>query len=256
MKYCLVLSLALYLLLTAGCKEYPEAPSSPNGGVFGCVKLYDSDGNPVKIVGGVSVAVNGSNRLTQTNDSGKWMITGLSAGTYTFSFSKPGFGATKIIGYKFAGSGTTPVDTVSMAEPSHGIINFQRFTIVLSSDDSTASYDIIGAMPQPYLDTRYLVLCFGGDSTALAHDPESAPVLLPFLTKGSGYDGGFLWKSTNTFSLRGNTITHGEKLYACLCIVGKGSGSNKFSNYYDPSIGKVVYTSFGQHSQILSAVMP
>ena len=151
---------------------------------------------------------------------------------------------------------TAFADEVDMSQPTSDVINFQRFTVSLLPLDSAVSYNLIGAMQPPFLQIRSVVLCISADSAAFIRDPASAPVLQSFVMGGSGYDGGFDWNSTNALAMGEKSFAHGTKIYATVSISGVGPDGEYFSNYYDPVLGKQVYTALGRHSQILSAVMP
>jgi len=255
MRYCFFLCSIPFLLFAVGCKENTVTPTSnAMGNVSGYVRLYDFNGKALSSSYGVTVSVIGSEKTAQTNDSGKWTLKNLPAGSYTFMFNNEGFGTMKVFDFKVTPNDSAIFDEVDMSEPSREIINFQEFRVSIS--DSIPSYYVIAAMPQPYLDTRSVVLCISTDSAALTHDPASALILLPFVTSGSGYDGGFLWNSTNALSVHADTIAHGKKFYVTLCVSGKGSNAEYLSNYYDPTLNKVVYTALAPHSQILNAIMP
>ncbi|MDP4218866.1 MAG: carboxypeptidase-like regulatory domain-containing protein [Bacteroidota bacterium] len=254
MRYYFALFLGLNICFAIGCKEKSPTAPVPQGEVVGAIQLFDSDGKLLSSASGVMVSVSGSDKTTQTDDSGKWAISGLEEGEHTFTFTKSGFGAMKII--DLAIGTTTIADTIEMAEPPQEIINFQKFSITISPADSLPTYNAIGTLPRPFLDNRAIVFCIGTDSAALAMDPESAMTQLAFSTPGSGYDGSFMWSSTNSLSLQRDSIGHGKRFFACLCVAGKGPDGDDFSHYYDPSLQKEVYTSLGRRSQILNAVMP
>ncbi len=250
MKYCLV----LLLIIAIGCSVEPKIPSGPTSSVSGYALLFDAGGNPVASSQGITVT-SGTGTSAQTNDSGKWTLTGLPSEKNTFIFSRSGFGTMKIFDFQTSGKDTS-TDEVDMCQPPTDEINFQRFTISFSEIDSVPSYNIIGSMQPPFLQTRSVVLCISTDSIALSNDPASASILLQFTKEGSGYDGSFSWSSSSAFDLQKEIIPHGTKLYATVCILGIGPNAEYFSNYFDPILGKQVYTALGKHSQILRGIVP
>ena len=253
MKYCFV----LVLFFLTGCALEPQVPTGPTGSVSGYAYLYSSTGTLLPSSAGITVSVNGTNKSAQTNDSGKWTVTGLAAGNYSLTYSKTGFGDVMDFDLKTAGKDTViEDDEADLSQPAPDQINFQRFTVSLSQLDSIASYNIIGAMEPPFLRIRAAVLCISTDSASLARNPESAPLLLSFSMPGSGYDGGFDWSSTNALTADGKSFPHGATLFATVCISGEGQDGEYLSNYFDPTLGKEVFTSLGRHSQVLTATMP
>jgi hypothetical protein len=241
-------------LFVAGCKLNSTSPPL-SGDVSGSIQLYDSDGNSISSANGVSVTVNGSNRSTITNDSGKWTITDLPAGIYTFAFAKSGFGSMKIVAYQFVGGGTAYLSNVAMTQPSQEIVAFQEFNIFLNID-STRTYNILAAMPPPFTEIRSVLLCIGSDSVSLSTDPVSAPFIVDYAKAGSGYDGSFNLSGVDVVDAKKFGFPTGTKLYAALCIASEAPAPESAGNYFDPSLNRQIYTSYGQHSQILSAVMP
>jgi hypothetical protein len=253
MKYCFV----LLLFFITGCALEPKvAPTGPSGSVSGYAYLYSSKGIVLSSSAGITVTATGTNKSAVTDDSGKWTMTGLPAGNYTFSFVKEGYGSVKEFDFKTEGKDTIDDNETDMSQPVSDQINFQRFTISLSTLDSIASYNMIGSMEPPFLEIRNVVLCISADSAALVNDPQSAPLLLSFSMPGSGYDGGFDWSSTNALAADGKSFPHGTQLYATVFISGEGPDGEYLSNYFDPTTGKEVYTSVGRHSQVLTAIMP
>lgn len=255
MRYYFCLCSFLIPVILASCKNDSVITGPQSGNVSGYIQLYDADGNSASSSVGVKVAVSGSDKTAQTDDSGKWVISDLSAGVYTFIFTKDGFGMTKIIAYQFVGSGTAYVSGLQMTRPSRDILNFQDFSVTLNAD-STRSYNIIAAMPPPYTEIRSVLLCIGTDSAALANDPSSASLVSALPKAGSGYDGNFNISGVDIIDRTKNLLWKGTKLYATLAVAGEGRNCQLLSNYFDPSINKQVYTAISPHSQILSAVMP
>jgi len=254
MKYCLGYSLIIIIAFVSGCKQNPSNPQS-GGTVSGIVKLYSDTGLALPN-SGVLVSMSGSTQTAQTNDTGFWQMTGVPEGTYTFSFTKQGFGAMKVFGVQVKGRDT--VAEVDMAEPATEEVNFATLSIGLKTQDSTAFYFIQGGLQPPFIRIRSLALCISPDSAALANDPSSASLILPYTTDPAmtGYAGEFYWNSTNTVILHQVAFKHGTKVFAALCVFGEGPKGSNFSNYYDLDLGKQVYTSLGPHAQIMSGVIP
>ena len=248
------LLLILIVAFISGCKENPVTPSSqPTGLVSGRAFLFNETGDSV-ISSGVLISVSGTNQTTMTDASGKWSII-VPKGSYTLTFTKDGYGAMKVFGVATKGNDTVSVDEVDMTVPSHEYLNFQMLRVTEESD-SIPAYLVQGTMEQK-TETLSMVLFVSADSAALALDPNSSQVSIPFTLTGNGYDGGFTWSSTSTFSLQqNNPFPHGTKVYTMIAIYGKGDESAGFSNYLDPVLNKQIYTALGPHSQIIRQVIP
>jgi hypothetical protein len=252
MKY----SIVLLLMFVIGCATEPKIPNPSLGSLSGNALLYSQTGSILPISSGITVTAEGTGKTAVTNDSGKWTISGLAAGTYTFTFTKSGFGSMKQFDFTTAGKDTISSEEIDLCQPVSDLINFQRLIINLSALDSIPSYEVIGAMEPPFLQSRSVVLCMSADSASLASDPASAPLLVPFVMMGSGYDGDFTWNSTNAFTAKAKPFAHGAKVFATICISGEGPEAEYLSNYFDPHTDRQVYTAIKEHSQILSIVMP
>jgi hypothetical protein len=266
MKFSVIVFSAIILMFAAGCKEHTTSPNPPVDStilkhfITGTVYLYDGNGNPVSN-DGVTVTLKGTSASAVTDGSGKWKITGLVNGTYDLNFTKPAFGAVKIFGLKTIGADT--VDEVEMDRSSTEIINFQKFTMEKSSVSNEPIYHVTAEFQEPefWTDSVALVLCISNDSSALVKDPASAAVIVPFSALSSGYDGSFYWNSTNSFSLTSYPFSSGTKIYSVLCI--SGIGKSKFSydgvnssNYFDPVLGRQVFTALSGFAQVLTGVIP
>jgi hypothetical protein len=145
-KNCCGCSLAIILAFALGCKQNPMTQQSAV--VSGIVKLYNDTGNSVP-AGGVLVSVSAISQTVQTNDTGFWQITGIPEGTYTFSFTKQGFGTMKV--YEVKAKGKDTVADIYLSEPATEQVNFQTFIVGLSVQDSSPYYFVQGQVQQPIL---------------------------------------------------------------------------------------------------------
>jgi hypothetical protein len=248
-----VLGFVLIVAFFSGCKYDPVTPTDqPQGTISGTVVLHNEEGDSLQS-DGVLVSLAELNQTAMTDASGNWSIQ-VPKGTYTISLTKQGYGMMKIFDVITKGNDTVATDIADMTVPSSEVPTFQMLRVYLGAD-STLSYFVQGKLEQK-LAYRSLVLCLSTDSTVIAKDPNTAKVIYPFLVQGNFYEAGFDWSSTSTLGVEQQPFAHGTKVYATLAIYGGGEFSEPFSNFYDPSIQKQVYTSLGHHSQILKVTIP
>jgi hypothetical protein len=258
MKFSLAI---LLLIVIAGCGKDPVAPQFNSGnGPTGIAKLFDGEGNELPSEG-ILVTAKGTGKTSLTGKSGIFTFTNLPSGAYDLTFTKNGYGDTKIFSVN---DSSTQIEAY-LTTPSTELINFQVLRIYSMPNSEIPTYSIIAKVPgkklEEWIEPRSIVLCISSDSIKLEHDPSSAPVAFQIITDPNlfpilGYDGSFSWESTVEFALRNNPFPHGAKVYATLCVSGKGANCQWLSNYYDPLLNKQIFTSLGPHVQVQSAIMP
>src|SRR5579871_1994205 len=106
------LSLSVIILISVSCtKQGPAGPAGPagpslTGAISGFVTLYDQYGEVMSNDSGVIVTVVGKNISAATNASGRYILTGLSTGSYDITYTKAGYGPTESISVNFVGGDT------------------------------------------------------------------------------------------------------------------------------------------------------
>ena len=211
-KYIAFLIVALAV---AGCTSSSVPLPPPPTLLSGRVQLYDGLGNALATDTGVMVSVNGSSATANTNDSGQWLLSGIAVGSYTLTFTKPGFGTVKQFGDSVILSDTIHVPTVAMSQAPADVISLQAFEILASK-----TINVPCQMPTPFAATRTVVCCLSTDSASLATNPYEAPWIFANVAAG-GYDGEFSVTSDTTLSE--DSLAHGTIVYATVCIVGEGN---------------------------------
>jgi hypothetical protein len=168
----IILLFAITVLVA--CKK-DDSKETPMEVVTGYVHYYDINGRRSADNSGITVSIEGDTVSTTTNSNGRWTLSKLNTGTYTFAFSKPGYGTMKVYGMNLAG-GYQSVDTMALypipqytitipvdsAPPAGGIYVYGIFhgTIPsapgfhmffgkdsnVSADQATYSYDYASSM--------------------------------------------------------------------------------------------------------------
>ena len=94
-------------------KKKDDSTSSLTNNLTGFTYLCDTSGIREANNSGIVVSIEGTSISTTTGTDGKWNISNLKTGTYTFIFAKPNFGAFKIV-EKNVIQGYQLIDTVSL----------------------------------------------------------------------------------------------------------------------------------------------
>ncbi|HVK40130.1 MAG TPA: carboxypeptidase-like regulatory domain-containing protein [Candidatus Kapabacteria bacterium] len=86
--------LVLGVLVATGCErdddDDPVSPNDRTGAIVGIVQLIDS-GQYARYHAGVTVSISGTAHVATSDSTGRWIMTGVPAGVYTFELSKPGY---------------------------------------------------------------------------------------------------------------------------------------------------------------------
>jgi hypothetical protein len=140
-----------------GCKGNtgPVGPSGTlSGDLYGKMFLFDADSSRITDNSGVTISIVGTGKSTSTDREGWWRINGLSAGTYTLVFAKPGYGTYKQFGFQFVGGdslfygfwalGNVARYHVTSISASIGIDSVVHFSGTISSAGPPPSNDRFG----------------------------------------------------------------------------------------------------------------
>jgi hypothetical protein len=96
--------------------------------VSGYSFYYDENGNKSDDNNGILISIVGDTISTTTKADGSWRFSHLKPGTYSFSFSKPGFCTMKVIGKMLTG-GYKFLDTVAIYPILHYSIALTKFSV-------------------------------------------------------------------------------------------------------------------------------
>ncbi|MBS1647672.1 MAG: carboxypeptidase regulatory-like domain-containing protein [Bacteroidetes bacterium] len=216
------------------------------GNIQGFVHLYNSSmiTTPLLIEGDTVAITNNLTNITYktiTDETGTYHFNNLSAGTYSFVITKPGYGLTKSFGFELVGGGTVyknfslgqiPTENVVTAQaiPDTGAINIAAN---IPSNETNASIAIYISIP-----SHTEVSNAEGDYSCVfitSVSGTSTLTLNNFFTKTFLYNLGF---------------TSGSKIYFSLYQV------NTNSNYVSPITNLSVFTALSNTPVVVSAVVP
>jgi hypothetical protein len=218
----------------AGCRgddgaQGPTGLSGPSltGDIIGFVKLTDLYGNLVTDFSNTVVSIDSKPYSDTVDVYGKFILAGVPSGTYNISYSKPGFGLQKNVGYQFVGGGQTYTGITYLYQiPTFTVGN-------LSANTNNNSINIYGNFVGINPGSRNVRIFIGLDS-AVSFDP------LKYVYSTTDYS-----SSQNNFSLSvsENTLkTYGVGGGIPLYIVAYAESVSS-NSYIDLITGRYVYTS-------------
>lgn len=120
--------LLLIIPVFCACKK-DKSPVIPLEEVAGYSCFYDINGIKSIDNSGIAISLEGYPISTTTKSDGSWIFSHLKSGTYTFVFSRPGFGTMKICGKRIIG-GYQSLDVVSL-------FPIPQYNITLTSDSAS-----------------------------------------------------------------------------------------------------------------------
>ncbi len=261
MQYFIKSAALLAFVLFCGCKDSVTNSGIP-GTMVGYVNFIDSayESWVYKVEGhlsGVHVALDGTQFQAVTDTSGKWIMTNVPAGTYSITYTKPGYASVKNISHSFVGNGTDYVGEVIMDQ-----VPILHITLIL----------------KPFEDYH------APDSTVVPLGTAPLACDVPEWSNSNGYEGMLQWciffsntdqidpNNPNSYlfqtifqsaeyniSIYKNTFhTLGfktdDKVY---CVAYALTYQCQYDYYLDLNSNKKIYTGFSpNHSEVRSFVLP
>lgn len=240
------------LFFISGCKKESgpagaQGPAGPvlTGNLFGFVDLLDQYGN--KIITGndnILVTLDGTSKTNLTDANGKYHFDSLTTGVYNLTFSKTGFGNTRLLTQQFVGGGDVDRDIKMSIVP-----NFSVY--VLTAVVDTANVTLTGTLSSSDTRIRTAAL-FLGATSAVSSNP--ANYLLSYT------------KQTNNANLNGFTVkipladlgnagfVSGSTLY--FSAYGAAAGYASSSAYEDLNTGRSYFNALSAGASTTSIVLP
>ncbi len=230
-------------ILMFGCNS---SVTGLTGNLIGYAHLYDLSGAHLatSLDSGITVKVEETGRHTKTAEDGRWELSGLATGTYTISFSYPGYGTYKRVGSQYVGGGQVYFGTQSLYQiPLFYVSNFLATTS--GSIGLTGTFS--GTLPTGTRNVRYFV----GTTSAVSSDP--AKYLYTNTTSASSTSTTFSASiSSASLGATGVGILSGQTVY----IVAYAEGYTP-NSYLDFATGRSYYPDLGATgSNILTVVVP
>ncbi len=227
--------------------EGEEGPPGPSltGDLVGTVIPVEANGGFASDRSGVAVSVEGRSAVAVSDAQGRYTFAGLPTGTYNITFSKSGYGQSRLMGYQFVGGGTTIATTAYICKaPSYGISNLTIGAPSTSSVPITVSFNDGGSGYRR-------VMYFLGRSSSISSDPANYDGVFWIVSNVSLGTYSTSW-SISTF--RNYGFSTGSTVYV---RVYTGTESNNSSGYTDLNTGRFQYTNLSsQASNVASFVLP
>jgi len=237
-----LLSVIVVVSAFTGCKG-PEGPAGPalTGDIIGYVVMIDNNDNYLQDNSSVTVSIEGTNISASTASDGRFILSGVSTGTYTIAFSKTGFGTMKIVGYSYAGGGQAFLDHTYLSQiPAYTITGL---TSSVNSGYIVVSGKYSGALPVGTY-TQYKL--FISTAPTVSSNPQNYNFCdTPYSSSDS------FSTTINSSDFKSNKIQTGQKVYIVAYT------DNSYSTYIDIATGKYVYPSLNPTpSNVVSVVVP
>lgn len=254
MKRSILYLLAISTTIFSSCKKdkksnpEPTTPVVSTGGLSGKIYFYDQyDSLYTRHLGTASVSVVGQNFSTLSDTSGRFTLTGLSAGIYTLSFQKQGCGTVKLQDVHFQLNDTTQY-RASMADiPSFNLTNvYAKDTTWFSSTFHGIFYS---ASPNP-LHKKASIIAIVGKSANLDLSNPRSYLNYPVTSFADSLD----YNRFFSYSLLKDTygFKKDSTLYLKVYPV-----SSRGSSYLDNGSGSLIYTAYGApYGTVFSFVIP
>ena len=253
--------LSTVIMLSASCKKGDTGATGASGGsapltgnIEGLITLYDA--GSVKQYGatvntGDSITLinnsNGAVYKTTTSSTGTYTFANVTAGTYSFTASKPGYGPVKVFGFEFAGGGTAYRNLSLAQTPTVNITSAVATTTVSSATPPVNEVEVSGVIPASTENTYIITFVsmpsstfvngvFGNYSSYFTSSVSAGATTFNIYTPVTTlYNYGFT---------SGNTVYFASYIYA------------QNSVYTDPLTGLNVYTALSSTPIYTSVILP
>jgi hypothetical protein len=234
----------LLAFVVGACSESHAPEQSTSGEIYGNVELRYTNGSPGTYAG-VVVAVEGlTGRSDTTNDGGAYEIADVPPGTYSISFTKPGFGHYVVYGHVVDRYARTHAPIVELAE-------IPRATVTqLSAGQSGDRIAVDGTVSEDGLNERAQVvaLYFGREGTVSNHPRDHTLRQIVEVDRGART---FSTEISNTY-LRNLGIASGTTLH----VVGYVMDYHTYTKYNIPGYTSEYATSLSGPSMRTTVVVP
>jgi hypothetical protein len=234
-----------FILIFGTCKKKPEPEPEPlapvpvptSGPISGKVKYYDQYGATYTTgLNNTTVSIDGQNTQAITNESGRYTLNDVPAGTYTLTFTKPGCGLIKMQGIVYKIGDTISYNAAVADKPAFAITN------AYVKDTSWFSTAIPGIYYKAYsnsTDAKATAVAIIGRSKDLnIADPTSYENFAPAVEISKSTD----YNRFISYTFLRDTYDYwtGQTIYVKIYPVSAIAAS-----YIDGKLSKPVYTAFG-----------
>jgi hypothetical protein len=242
-----LMALIPIIMSLCGCKGETGPlgpPGTLSGNLYGQVSLHDDDSSRIVDNSGVQVSVQGMDYAATSGTDGWWRIVGLSTGTYTLVFSKPGYGTYKHFGFQFVGG-----DSLFYGWANLGNIARYYVTTFAASIGSDSVVHLTGTVSSPgrFGVARYVVVFI--DTIATVSSTRYSFTLSSNISSSTTFG---LNESASDFAL-----FYGVRSGSTLHCVAYGVGTAGAVVYYDPTLRNEIFATLSPTaSQIVSVKLP
>ena len=241
-----------------------DALSNPVGGgslipgtLHGSVVLEDTMGMPLADLSGARIELEETSIATLSDVQGNWKLTNIPLGTYTIRCSKAGFGFSRIKGYQLVGNGDVYMSTAFLLGAKPGTILRWDY---MQADSERVNFIVNNITGEPYW--LYFIFAFSEKKDIDPLDSSNTFLVFPNNNSIPG-PGTSQVRYFSIYDLQslGYKFDSGKTYFARVFTIGRRSiGLPKVSgypsSYYEPVSGKMIYTSVGPPSDVVSFIMP
>ncbi len=239
-------SLVGAIVILGGCSQTSTPGNVSSGAIRGSVSLVDETGQMLPNFAGVTITLDSTSFSTTTDSTGGWYITGIPAGNYDVTISKPGFGFAYATAIPIAGPATADLGYLVLGEvpDQPPVIDTAYF---LTKDSGGISNPLSLNVNFSHTPTMAFELC-------LDFTPNVAPESQ--LHASTYYDNNApaadLSLGMNQLQAMDAVFASGTTIYISAAYV------NPHSEWEAPSIGSLdlEWISFGSKSNVIAIKMP
>ena len=227
-----------------------DSAGNLKGDMIGYTYLYDDNRLRVVDNSGITVSIEGTSISTTTRKDGRWIISNLGIGTYSFIQSKPNYGTLKILGKQFIGGGQTYFGASSLYPiPKNNVYGVLDTTTYTLNSDLSGTIVVFGSFSSEVPVSRAYFRLFAGPNSDVSSDPSKNICTIVGSVPGD-YNQFLLYLDTKFLNNFG--INSGDSVYI---IVYPDSYNS--SAFIDLNTGRYFYPNLNPvASQILGQIVP
>jgi len=257
-RFCkvLLLSAATTILLgSTQCNFGPTGPAGPKltGTMTGFALLVKSNGSQPARRDSVAVSVDETSMEAISDSTGTWSIPGMETGTYSLSFSRPGYSSNKLVQVQFTGGATKDVGTVYLCQDPAFSVKTLSLLGHVRTDSTTVHLGIQltdSTVSGPY--APYRVFLFLGTDSSASSDPNHYQSVISYtMSFQKGIDSTTIKLTPTTFTANG--FSAGSQVFIAAYTANAGTTN---SSYLDPGTGRTIYTNLNpSRSNVIKVVV-
>jgi hypothetical protein len=250
--------------LIAGCSASTVPPVS-TGQIIGTLQLEEMDCSASASYDGVNVQILGTGIGAVSDSAGNFTLTGVPAGYYSISFSKPDFSEYVVSQIEFVGSGTlllnnisnTSANTLTLArirnwKTTLGIPTITKYYTGYDTEftfgfSSTSSHELDSAGVDHFSVYGVGLYSFVGKNSNISYQDSNSYFSV---SDGSNNGGASSWPYMGS-----EKVNSGDTVYMIVYSASCVSGPDEYYDYIS-NTWKTIFTGLGPPSNVIQFVLP